>query len=272
MDAYNLAIVFAPNLVKSTNLLRDVQMCAIPGGPSLWDTVTQTAPQPSKDTKTTLGMVLKCCIEHYFEVFDEVQDRSEAVPPTQSASTATSRGSNDDYGAILPSDDDMDEAMLVMPVEASGGSSSVPGHASRLPPSAWGSTAMDDTDLPYQPRQSRQRGIASGGGTSHHGMMTPPAQAPPLIGVGVRSMATGGTPAPFPSISKSRSVISVEKDSGPVTAVGTRRGSIRLGTGTSKGTVGKSAGAAVEALSVTASGFFAPPQAGAKSRNGNGTS
>jgi Rho GTPase-activating protein 1 len=61
-------------------------------------------------------------------------------------------------------------------------------------------------------------------------------------------------------------VINVEKDSGPVTAAGTRRGSIRLGSGTSKGTVGKSAGAAVEALSITASGFFSPP--GGKS-NGN---
>lgn len=28
----------------------------------------------------TVGMVIKCCIERYFEIFDEVPDRSEAIP------------------------------------------------------------------------------------------------------------------------------------------------------------------------------------------------
>ena len=265
MDAHNLAVVFAPNLVKSTNPVRDVQMCAIPGGPSLWPADLRSAPSPPKETKTTVGMILKCCIERYFEVFDEVQDRSEAVPPAKSTSS-TSHRYNDDSGGFLPSDDDMDDALLVMPIESSGETSSV-SHNSRVPPSAWSSPARDDGVLPYQPRQSRHRRIASGGGTSHHGLVETPTQSPSLVGLAVHSMATGATPTPFPSIGKSRSVISVEKDSGPMTAAGTRRGSIRLGSGTSRGTVGKSAGAAVEALSITASGFFSPP---AKSRNGNG--
>ncbi|KAF8576884.1 RhoGAP-domain-containing protein [Ramaria rubella] len=248
MDAYNLAIVFAPNLVKSSNPIRDVQMCAIPGGPSLWASDSNPALSHPKEMKTTVGMVLKCCIERYFEIFDEVQDRSEAIQP--------SKISNDE--------DDMEE-ILVMPV-----TSSPSAQKSRLPPSAWSSSTLspDTATLPYRPRQSRHKRIASGGGTSHHEPVSPPAQSPSLVGLGVRSVATGGGPAPFPSISRSRSVISVEKDSGPVTAMGTRRGSIRLGSGTSKGTFGKSAGAAVEALSITASGFFAPPT---KVRNGSGT-
>ncbi|KAG9315980.1 Rho GTPase activation protein [Chiua virens] len=35
MDAHNLAIVICPNLVKSSNPMRDVMMCIVPGGPSL---------------------------------------------------------------------------------------------------------------------------------------------------------------------------------------------------------------------------------------------
>lgn len=269
MDAYNLAIVFAPNLVKSSNPVRDVQMCAIPGGPSLWPTDPHAASSSPKVVKTTVGMVLKCCIEHYFEVFYEVRDRSEAVPPTKSTSS-TLHPSNDGSGGFLSSDDEMDDAILVVPVESSGEASSSLSQGSRLPPSAWGSTARDDNSFPYLPRQPRHRRITSGGGTSHHEMMAASPQSPSVVDLSVRSMATGGTPAPFPSVSKSRSVISVEKDSGPLAATGGRRGSIRLGSGTSKGTVGKSAGAAVEALSITASGFFAPPLTASKSRNGNG--
>ena len=269
MDAYNLAVVFAPNLVKSTNPLRDVQMCAIPGGPSMWP-ASQAAPSSSKETKSTLGMVFKCCIERYFEVFDEVQDRTEAVAPSNAALILASHGSDDDLNDISH-DDGMEDVMLVMPHDSSLEPHPSLAQSSRLPPSAWGSQNVTATELPYQPRQSRHQRIASGGGTSHHGLTTSPtqAQSPSLIGLGVRSMATGGTPAPFPSVSKSRSVISVEKDSGPLTAAGTRRGSIRLGTGTSKGTIGKSAGAAVEALGITASGFFAPPGTATKSQDGN---
>jgi Rho GTPase-activating protein 1 len=266
MDAYNLAIVFAPNLVKSINPMRDVQMCAIPGGPSM---DPHAAPSPPKDKKSTLGMVIKCCIERYFEVFDEVQDRTEAVPPSDAALAQSSRRSNHDIGEFLSTDDEMDDVMLVMPNQSSIEPHPSLAHSSRLPPSAWSSQNVDAAHLPYQTRQSRHQRIASGGGTSHHDMSASPTQSPSLIGLGVRSMATGGTPAPFPSVGKSRSVVSVEKDSGPLTAAGMRRGSIRLGTGTSKGTVGKSAGATVEALGITASGFFAPPGAATKSRNGN---
>ena len=257
MDAYNLAIVFSPNLVKSANVLRDVQMCAIPG-PTLWAPDPSAASSPQKENKSTVGTVIKCCIERYFEVFDEVQDRSEAVAPTTTNSVHTSRHFTEEPGPFLPSDDDIDDVTQV-PGEPAPSVK----HSSRLPPSAWGSP-KDGTDLPYQPRHRR---IASGGGTSHHGMAASPTQSPSLVGLGVRSMATGGTPTPFPSIGRSRSVIHVEKDSGPLTATGIRKGSIRLGSGTSKGTVGKSAGAAVEALSVTASGFFAAPT----KSNGNGT-
>jgi len=65
MDAYNLAIVFTPNLIKSSNPVRDVQMCTM----------------SSKDARApTVATVIKWCIERYFEIFDEVEDRAEAVP------------------------------------------------------------------------------------------------------------------------------------------------------------------------------------------------
>src|SRR5215471_6171359 len=78
MDARNLTIVICPNLIPSNNFPRDIIMCSVPNDP---------VPDPSSDVPslanrgTTLGTVIKLCIERYFEVFDEVWDRSETVPP-----------------------------------------------------------------------------------------------------------------------------------------------------------------------------------------------
>ncbi|HEV7738340.1 MAG TPA: RhoGAP domain-containing protein [Chlamydiales bacterium] len=235
MDAYNLAIVFTPNLIKSSNPLKDVQMCTMAsdtGGP-------------------TVATVIMWCIQHYFEIFDEVQDRAEAIPLSKSAlSKAGEQVSDNDNNAAL-----------VMPVRPS--SPPRVSSNSRLPPSAWTNSANNVRDLPYQPHQPHRR-LPS----SHHDYVLGPTSPSSSVfsGAAIRSVATGGTQAPFPSISKSRSVISIEKETGPTMAGGTRKGSIQLGTITSKGTIGKSAGAAVEALSITAEGFFTPP-AGGKTSN-----
>ncbi|EEB92256.1 hypothetical protein MPER_09264 [Moniliophthora perniciosa FA553] len=69
MDAHNLSIVLCPNLVKGTNPAKDVMMCTAPGGPQ------QQQPQ----NNTTLGTVIKLCIHRYYEIFDEVHDRTEVV-------------------------------------------------------------------------------------------------------------------------------------------------------------------------------------------------
>jgi len=252
MDAHNLAIVFTPNLIKSSNPIRDVQMCTIPS--------FSGSASSSKDSHSpTVGLIIKVCIERYFEIFDEVQDRSEAIPaaPVDNDEHATPQVSDDD---------DLDSPMLVMPVRPSSLPRIVTN--SRLPPSAWGSGTNGNDDLSYKPRQqTRNRRVPS----SHHDFdNASPVAESFSSGAAIRSVATGGTSAPFPSISKSRSMISIEKNSGPMSPSGTRRGSIRLGSRTSKGTIGKSAGAAVEALGITAAGFFAP--LGGNTVNGNGTS
>src|SRR6266403_1941615 len=80
MNAHNLSIVLCPNLISGSSPTKDAQMCTRPGGPTLHPGHS-SAPAPGH---TTLGMVVKLCIQRYFEIFDEVQDRSEALPPTRS--------------------------------------------------------------------------------------------------------------------------------------------------------------------------------------------
>ncbi|KAK7690195.1 hypothetical protein QCA50_006846 [Cerrena zonata] len=93
MDAHNLAVVICPNLVSGSNPLRDVMLCAVPGGPSLHSIPTQSQPpQPSTPStsnpaalaegKTTLGLVVKLCIQRYYEIFDDLPDPTEALHKT----------------------------------------------------------------------------------------------------------------------------------------------------------------------------------------------
>ena len=90
MDAHNLAIVITPNLVSSSNPILDVAICTVPPPPSsshsvpsaplLPPSVTQLpAALAVADGKTTLGAVIKLSIQRYYEIFDEVPDRSEAI-------------------------------------------------------------------------------------------------------------------------------------------------------------------------------------------------
>ncbi|KAG7096274.1 hypothetical protein E1B28_003722 [Marasmius oreades] len=131
MDAYNLAVVISPNLVKSNNPARDVMMCMPQGAPALFDghsppsppmdspgshspqtptprsrsqtptsaasladprtpvvSVTSSTPDTSprppdvNTNTTTLGTIIKLCIQRYYEVFDEVRDPTEATAVT----------------------------------------------------------------------------------------------------------------------------------------------------------------------------------------------
>ncbi|KZS96085.1 Rho GTPase activation protein [Sistotremastrum niveocremeum HHB9708] len=115
MNSHNLAIVICPNLVSSPNPLVDVQMCAVTGGtPSKSPLVA-----PTQEGTATLGNVIKFCIERYYEIFDELQDRSEAVRPI-SFPEAEPRTSFDTGRS-----DEIDDGMLVMSVGPSKSTDSV---------------------------------------------------------------------------------------------------------------------------------------------------
>ncbi|KAJ6453094.1 hypothetical protein C8R45DRAFT_1039589 [Mycena sanguinolenta] len=243
MDAHNLSVVLCPNLVASkTNPARDVMMCGVPGGPALFTPSAADRPAPTSnsaalaDGKTTLGTVIKLCIQRYFEVFDEVRDRTEAMPPRapgESSETSSSssgggfRASSPRRQSVVNEDEDIDDAMLVMPI----GMASPTG----APPSAWGAAPGNGAGNTGTYR-ARHRSMFSGSGS-------------------VLSNGNGGGGGVYGS-SRTRSLVSVEKGSG---AAGTgtvgRKGSISVGRGTTR----KATGAAVEAVGITASGFFSAP-------------
>ncbi|KAH9986621.1 hypothetical protein BJV77DRAFT_1145577 [Russula vinacea] len=217
MGAHNLAIVLCPNLVSGSSPAKDIAMCTLPGGPALHPELTAGLPSPPQG-RTTLSMIVKLCIQRYYEIFDEVQDRSEALPPTRSFTeedvTSSSSSSNPTkrLSALSGLDDDesIDDTMLVMPT---GGA----------PPSTWGP-------------------INAGSGMSRG---PPRSELSPVHTLGYAVRATGSG-----QVHHARSTISIEKTNGTMRG----KGSVSIG----RGTVRKAGGAGVEALGVTASGFFAP--------------
>ncbi|KAF4591207.1 hypothetical protein EYR40_009810 [Pleurotus pulmonarius] len=250
MDAHNLAIVLGPNLLAGSNPIQDVMLCSVPGAPSLTGSPS-TPSTPPTEAKNTLGSILKICIQRYYEVFDEVPDRSEAVPLTRSTlkdSSLVPSESSSASGSPQPTnrpyshhtdDDSLDDGMLVMPIGPSHDfkSQQAADGSAGVPPSAWGSPS-GGAPAPYKVRQRPNKPTAA-----VRSMHTPG---------GDNNVASGHG---FPnSSSKARSMISIDKGStlgGP----GSRMGSISVGRGTTR----KSAGSGVEAISITAAGFFAAP-------------
>lgn len=240
MDAHNLSLVLTPNLVKGSNFKRDFEMCAVPN-----NTDSQTA----KPQSATLGIVIKICIPHYYEVFDEVVDRTEAIPPQLSISSFTvvdpnestsmsASFSSDVSGTQVDGDDEsIDDEMLVMSLGPASQES--PSHRNNgpAPPSAWSSQTTPP--IAYKPRQ---RTVLSKG--SNQSLHTTTGAG----GIGVGGNLQG-------TVGKAKSMISIEKrviGSGP----GGRKGSISIG----RGTMSKGTGSGVEAIGITANGFFAPPE------------
>jgi Rho GTPase-activating protein 1 len=229
MGAHNLAIVLCPNLVSGSSPAKDIAMCSLPGGPALHPELSASLPS-SPQGRTTLSMIVKLCIQRYYEIFDEVQDRSEALPPTRSFAeddvppsgsssprvVAASIGNpTKRLSALSGLDDDesIDDTMLVMPVNATGG----------VPPSTWGPNN-------------------AGLGTSRG---RPRSELSPVHTLGYAARAAGSG-----QVHHARSTISIEKTNGTMRG----KGSVSIG----RGTVRKAGGAGVEALGVTASRFFAP--------------
>ena len=242
MNAYNLAVVLCPNLLKSPSPALDVAMSAVPGGPSLYEsqvsTVTPVTPDNPSPPSSTLGAVIYICIQRYYEVFDEVWDRSEALPIPASQSEESSNSASPSiqhqtlsYAHNDNDYEDIDDAMLVMPIGPSQGKQNV----NDSPPSAWGGNGST-----IKPRGHRSKGSASGSGV--HSVHT---------AFGERSVGNGhGHPT-----GKARSMVSIENGVGGGVGTVGKRGSISVGRAGTR----KASGAGVEALGVTAEGFFTPP-------------
>jgi Rho GTPase-activating protein 1 len=244
MDAHNLAIVLCPNLIAGSNALRDVSICSVPGGRTMHESQNSNLPVPViPEGKSSLGMVIKLCIQRYYEVFDEVHDRSEAIPGQRAhvESPASSEVSST-TGSLQPNpelqnddDEDIDDAMLVMPIGPNR--THIAGSTQNGAPSALGTSA-----IPYKPRLRRATtGPSKRDARSMHTM----SERSNSHGNG-----NGNNGQIYATINRARSLISIEK-AGTVGG----RGSIALGRGTSR----KSSGAGVEAIGITAEGFFSAP-------------
>lgn len=232
MDAHNLAVCFTPTLVKSSNVLNDVQMCSVPGGPTLYSQATKLPNQPPAPKQTTAGMVIKFCIQRYFEIFEEVIDRSEPLhsPGGVLAQQDYDGPSSSPFGIGADEEESLDDAMLVMPLGPTSPTSSSPYAAARSPPTAW-----------------RHKHRRMGSGTS--GSSGPPA--PPSKPGSLRSKTRDSPMGTMTGSRSRRSLASIEK----TVLNGGGRGTITIG----KSTARRAGGAGVEAVSVTALGFFSPP-------------
>ncbi|KAH7099000.1 Rho GTPase activation protein [Auriculariales sp. MPI-PUGE-AT-0066] len=244
MDAHNLALVLAPNLVAGTNPARDVQMCLMSGSanPLPFPGLQRSS---SAEGSMSLSAVLKICIERYFEIFDEHRDRGEALAPTAANSMEPPSAP-----FVVSDDTSSDNASpLIMQTSPTQRGPASPTRATAsvsTPPSAFGKSRYRVMSTP--PSAMQTSAFASNGSSGSLADSDLP---------GTRSLY-GGSDNVSPSASgtmrsKTRSLLSIEKT---LTANG-GRGSISLSRGV--GTLRKSTGAAVEAISVTASGFFTPP-------------
>ena len=256
MDAHNLSIVLCPNLVSGSSPAKDVMICALPGGPTLHP-AQPSAPAPSAPGRTTLGMVVKLCIQRYYEIFDEVRDRTEALPParafveddvgstgsssprpvraqlfSQKRFSTLSRGSSNRDSRALDDDESIDDTMLIMPVDTAPGA----------PPSAWSSVSGSGT-FRQRTRPELSGNVVQGSSSARS----------------VHSARyTAGNAGPGQA-NRAKSTIGIEKTSGTIC-----KGSISIGRGTTR----KASGAGVEAVGVTASGFFTPPVPALPARDG----
>jgi Rho GTPase-activating protein 1 len=254
MDARNLAIVLTPNLVASGNPLKDVEICSVKDSPgSMFGVSSIGGEQASREGRTTLGTIIKLCIHRYFEVFDEMADRAEAMerdpfsvgglsdsgqaPSTNSsvpssplgvASSATSVDGVAKRHSLLRDDDSLDDTMLVMPIGPSGSSS-------RISPTT--------------------HNFSESGTTSSTTRVWPPGAKGT-----VRSVVSGESRVPAHGTltkTRARSLFApASENGGPVPAFNSRKNGLPTSV-SANGTLRKAAGSAVSAHSVTASGFFA---------------
>lgn len=242
MDAFNLAVVISPNLVKSRSPAIDIGMCIIPGGSPQHS--ASSRPFQVEEGKTTLGQIIQLCIQRYYEVFDDIPDRSEAAgPPVHEVdighspshfplSLAPQSPFSYKRDSIIDDDEDIDDTMLVMPLGPDASESRAQGAAA--PPSSW-NAGQGPSTVPYKLR--------------HRGANSNSRDFTASRSVYSAAASTSGTPTGTVGRS-ARSMISIEKAGGTM-----KKGSISVGRGTTK----KGSGSGVEAMGIVASGFFSPP-------------
>jgi len=82
MDAHNLALCLSPNLVSSGNVIEDVRFCSIPDGTVMSSLSQLPESQSSRRSpdETTLGAVVKMCIEHFSDIFQDTLDQIPSPP------------------------------------------------------------------------------------------------------------------------------------------------------------------------------------------------
>ncbi|KEP51997.1 Rho GTPase-activating-like protein [Rhizoctonia solani 123E] len=255
MDAHNLALCIAPNLVRSNDPIRDVKMCAVPGAASMtkgtWNTpgATPLPPAPRRAGSTTLGDIVRICIDRYFEIFEDVPDRGDALPvpaelkfDDETSTLAGLSGSSLMESGVLvdtsPSvhtsvttldsmprssvdieDDELNEAMLVMSV-------------------------APEPQAPRSPKSMRAMARSTGTLGPSTWSRSPKFSSAPVSPRIPSALGQNSTSGPGSTIRGARSMISIEKQSAA------RKGSIALGRSGSAGASG------VAAMGVTATGFF----------------
>lgn len=238
MDSTNLAIVICPNLVKSANPMRDVMMCSVtPGGSGAVNVIAAQnghAPRNGDENKATLGLVIALCIRRYYEIFDEVVDRSEAVAPWKALGARNTAGLTNSNGEPLYVLDDGEDEDDSFNDETTTG----PGPQRQ---SVLGGTGITKRHRPT---------LSNASNASQPSSARSPFQDTQTA-AGARGSGTFRTAQ---TNSKARSVISIES-SGAGMGTHSKRGSISVGRGTTR----KGSGAAVAAIGVTAEGFFSPP-------------
>ncbi|KAG8703043.1 hypothetical protein FRC11_011025 [Ceratobasidium sp. 423] len=297
MDAHNLALCIAPNLVRSNDPIRDVKMCAVPGAATM--TALSSPVPPRKPGSTTLGDIVRVCIERYFEIFEDVPDRGDALPvPTElkfDDETSTLAGMS---GSSL-----MDSAVLVG--DSPTGPSSADTSVTTLESMPRSSVDIEDDELneamlvmsvtpePQAPRSPRSIRPGANPMAKSTGALAPSAwtrspkfgSAPvspklPSASTSALGLSPGKPPVPLASPnnrhrrtpSANSTAFSVAHTTGQNSTSGpgsTIRGarsviSIEKQVGSRKGSIalGRSGGAGasgVAAMGVTATGFFERP-------------
>lgn len=237
MDALNLAIVICPNLVKGSNPARDVAMVCVPGTPAFFDRPNdgnEDGKNPPTERTATLGTVIALCIQRYYEVFDEVVDRSEVVPSWRDTPYSTSSsvsGSPEQPMYVLSNEgeeeEDLDDDRLLTPTSTRSQQLAQKG----VSPSAWASAGHNPIPSSTVPPPKRHKNSLSIGSSSG------------INAAGTRSMHT--------LLDETNGSIRTGGSNGS----SSRRGSITIGRGTTR----KTSGAGVEAIGVTAEGFFSAP-------------
>lgn len=93
MDSHNLAVVFLPVLVRSADIRQDAFMCTMPRKVNL-----DRQMKEQKEQQSSLGMILKLCIDRYDEIFPprhdvNGQEKQAMTPQTPESSRSASASS-----------------------------------------------------------------------------------------------------------------------------------------------------------------------------------